>query len=302
MDIKVEYKDNAGQVTNFDQHISKLALIKHMAFAGQRYASTPNKLFRVLGMGVHYAPYLQDIGRNNHFSEPPIALSDPTEKSQFSNIAGKAIADFLSKRISGAVFTTNYEAAMRLKGLSINGTRPDLIAYKDDGYCFTLEAKGYSKRNVEDYEMDKHKAQSVSPYPQLPVNFSVASVTYNMYDEIKCKYYDPEGDNNGADISLFRDLTRQHYSNLLQFIKGEYQDFFELDKSLQQYYRVRINWRLFEEYYYFYFHHFFHHNDFNLILPSNIEQLSKEGLREGFETIDDDNIYIDRDGVGIEIR
>jgi hypothetical protein len=77
-----------------------------------------------------------------------VGLSDPTEKGQFSNLVGKAIADFLSKRIDHSLFTVNYEAAMRLKdiSLSISGKqirRPDLPAFVPNA-TFAIEAKGFS--------------------------------------------------------------------------------------------------------------------------------------------------------------
>jgi len=115
MDIKVEYKDKQGNVTNPEYSLSGLAFVKHLACAGMHYAPRAQKLLRIISMFLHYNPYMQrQAFYNNRFSEPPICFSDPTEKGQFSNLAGKAIADFLSKKINGSIYTVNYEAAMRM--------------------------------------------------------------------------------------------------------------------------------------------------------------------------------------------
>jgi hypothetical protein len=101
MNIAVEYIDTAGATSKLNYRLTRLAFIKHLAIAGQGYAPRPQKLMRTLGMLLHYSYYLHRTAfYNNRFSEPPISISDPTEKGQFSDVAGKAIADFLSKRIN----------------------------------------------------------------------------------------------------------------------------------------------------------------------------------------------------------
>src|SRR5690606_29754570 len=141
----------AGTIANQTHRMSRLAFAKHLAIAGQGYAPRPQKLIRTLAMFFHYSSYIQRQAYNNdRFSEPPIQLSDPTEKGQFSNLAGKAIADFLSKRIDQSIYTVNYEAAMRIHNppipLLMNGRhvpRPDLLAYTSNSR-FAIEAKGFS--------------------------------------------------------------------------------------------------------------------------------------------------------------
>ena len=104
MNISVEYRDTTGIISNRTYSLTRLAFAKHLAIAGQEYAPRPQKLLRTIGMFFHYSYYLQrEAFYNNRFSQPPTALSDPTEKGQFSNLAGKAVADFLSKKLT-AVF------------------------------------------------------------------------------------------------------------------------------------------------------------------------------------------------------
>lgn len=160
MNISVEHIDTTGTTHNRSFQITKLAFAKHMAIAGQGYAPRPQKLFRTIGMFFHYGHYTERQAFNsNRFSEPLAALSDPTEKGQFSNLTGKAIADFLSKRIDNSLFTVNYEAAMRLQGHLLTGSRPDLIAYSPTR-MFALEAKGRCRNSPG--SMARHKTQSWS--------------------------------------------------------------------------------------------------------------------------------------------
>lgn len=128
MNIDVEYVDQAGTIHNQTHRLTRLAFAKHLAIAGQGYAPKPQKLIRTVAMFLHYSSYMHRQGfRDDRFSEPPIQLSDPTEKGQFSNLAGKAIADFLSKRIDNSIYTVNYEAAMRMRKMPLfRVRRPDL--------------------------------------------------------------------------------------------------------------------------------------------------------------------------------
>src|SRR5918911_3787125 len=87
MNISVEHIDTAGTTHNRTFQMSRLAFVKHMAIAGQGYAPKLQKLLRSIGMFFHYSYYIQRQAFNNdRFSEPPVPLSDPTEKGQFSNL------------------------------------------------------------------------------------------------------------------------------------------------------------------------------------------------------------------------
>ncbi len=178
MNLPVDYIDNNGTNHNLNFTISRLAFVKHFAIAGQGYAPRLSKLFRAIGMAFHYSYYLQSHSfYNNHFSQPPDSLSDPTEKGQFSNLVGKAIADFLSKRISNSMLTVNYEAEMRLRHIPVVGPRPDLLAYSPTS-TFAIEAKGYT---AGPGNMTRHKLQARSGNHLIPVNFSIASVSSNIF-------------------------------------------------------------------------------------------------------------------------
>lgn len=311
MNIKVEYINTAGTLFNQTHKLTCLAFAKHFAIAGQGYAPRPQKLIRTISMFFHYIYYLQrQTFNNDHFSLPPIELSDPTEKGQFSNLAGKGIADFLSKRIDQSIFTVNYEAAMRLRNMPLNVKRPDLLAFKQNS-MFALEAKGFSGGHGN---MTIHKNQSLSG--GIPVNFTVACVSYGLYDNVKCKYHDPFNDNVLYDNAMLSTLTRNYYTGLLEFLNQKYFEYGEFDFQGEKFYEIELTYRNFEKLFpdEFGFRHFWHFEIFEfyrpkLILPRNIREYAERGITNAtrpfiFDTKEerDENIYIDNDRVGLRIR
>lgn len=314
MDIKVEYKDKQGNVTNPEYSLSGLAFVKHLACAGMHYAPRAQKLLRIISMFLHYNPYMQrQAFYNNRFSEPPICFSDPTENGQFSNLAGKAIADFLSKKINGSIYTVNYEAAMRMHippiPLSNNGKqvkRPDLLAFSKDE-CFAIEAKGYSSGGCAN--MKKHKAQSMAG--GIKVNFSIASVSYNLYNEVKCKYHDPFNDNIPYDNELLKRLTKKYYNGLLDFLNPEYFSYKKVKIQGEEFYEVTLINNLLRNYFInipFFPFEWLEYYQPSIIIPINILEYAENGITneiepfifESKEQIGD--TYIDNDRIGIRIR
>lgn len=127
MILEVEILDASAQIQRTTIDLPLLGLLKHLAIAGQGYMPSAKEYIRTIGMFLHYIEYLSPRALlDSHFSEPPSIRRDPTEKGDFSTIAGKGIADFLCRRISGAKVTFNYEAAMTVNGHRIRGQRPDL--------------------------------------------------------------------------------------------------------------------------------------------------------------------------------
>lgn len=309
MNLTVKYTDATGIDIDQTHNLTRLAFTKHFAIAGQGYAPKLNKLLRTIAMFLHYSYYLKEKGfTNNHFSEPPIQLSDPTEKGQFSNLAGKAIADFLSKRIDKSKFTVNYEAAMRLEKMPLKGGRPDLLAFAGKSR-FAIEAKGYSEGFGD---MKKHKAQSKTG--GLKVDFTVACVSYNLYKTVKCNYLDPANDNAPSNDDLLRALTRNYYKGLLQFLDERYFEYREIEIQGEKFYEVSLLYPGFENdfvgqnsYCPFLYYEILDYYNPQLILPKNIVDYSENGLSNEsspflFENINNVNIYIDNDRVGLQIR
>ncbi|HTB52343.1 MAG TPA: hypothetical protein VK718_06170 [Ferruginibacter sp.] len=308
MNISVEYKDTTGAIFNQTHRLTRLAFAKHLAIAGQGYAPCPQKLFRTLGMFLHYSYYLQrQAFYNNHFSRPPRALSDPTEQGQFSTLAGKAIADFLSKRINQSLHTTNYEA---VASKPLRGQRPDLVAFTQTSQ-FTLEAKGRHQTNPGN--MTKHKAQAASG--NYPRNFSIASVSYNLFGQVTCKYHDPFNDNIQYDNEMLQKITKKYYAGLAQFLNRNYFDYQEFYFQGEEFYEVELSYRKFEKLFidnspYRYIGHFEVFDFFRpkLILPKNINEYAENGITNTTRPFlfdiknQDENTYIDNDRVGLRIK
>ena len=260
-------------------------------------------------MFFHYSYYFNKRDfNNNRFSEPPTKLSDPTEKGQFSNLAGKAIADFLSKRISNSIFTVNYEAAMRMRRMPLNVRRPDLLAYTQKS-LFAIEAKGYSGSSGN---MTNHKAQSATG--GIPVNFTIACVSYNIYNNVKCNYYDPFIDNIPYDEEGLRELSRNYYKGLFEFYNSSYFEYQEFKYQDESFFEIELSPHVFELVYpkeipflptciYDYLEYY----KPKLILPKRINEFVEKGISNEikpflFEAKDlGDNMYIDNDRVGLKV-
>jgi len=313
MNIEVEYINQAGLIHNQTHKMSRLTFAKHMAFAGQGYKINPSNLLRTLGIFLHYSQYIkrQDFCMNNCFSLPATIFSDPTEQGQFSNIAGKAIADFLSKRIDNSFFTLNYEAVAQKP---LIGQRPDLVAFSQNA-VFTIEAKGRKANNPGN--MAKHKIQAGSG--TLKRSYSVASVSYNLYNRVLCNYHDPINDEIKYDSEGLRKSSAIFYSNLLEFIntdyfevnKVDYQNevFYEVDFSTEKFFKNIENFDN-NSYFNHWYRDFLNYYRPKLILPGNIKNLGKNGLTKDtkpfiFEdkvNVKENKVYIDRDRIGLSIR
>jgi len=311
MNISVEYKDVKGTLSNRSFKMTRVAFAKHLAIAGQGYAPNARKFLRTIGMFFHYSYYIQRKAfYDNRFSEPPTGLSDPTEKGQFSNLTGKAIADFLSKRIDKSLYTVNYEAVMRLKKHKIKGERPDLVAYSPIG-MFSIEAKGRHENNPGD--MTEHKTQAQSG--PIGVNFSVACISYNIFNRVTCNYHDPFNENVQYDNESLQALTKKYYSGLSTFLNKKYFQYREVQIQGESFYEIELGYRSFEKIFpdEFPFRPFWHHEIFEfyrprLILPIKILDMASNGITNQTEpfnyqaTDSNDYTYIDNDRVGLRIR
>ena len=311
MNISVNHIDTKGTSHQRTFNMTHLAFAKHMAIAGQGYAPKPQKIFRTIGMFFHYSYYMQRQAFNNdRFSEPPQGLSDPTEKGQFSTLAGKAIADFLSKRIDHSLFTVNYEAAMRLQGHKLTGNRPDLIAYTQNG-VFALEAKGRHQKNPG--SMAGHKRQAGAG--PLKVNFSVACVSYNLFQRVTCNYHDPFNDNIPYDNISLAALSRNYYRGLSAFLDQKLFEYREVGIQGERFYEVGLTRSNLEKIFLQEFpfwatwsSEFFAFFRPRLILPYDIRNYAETGITNEvapfiFENNDQNQyLYIDNDRVGLQVR
>lgn len=213
MEYELIHLDNKGLIKTSHGEISFLAFIKHATFAGLEGSHVLLHPLRYTSFFCEFAP---SFFGSNHFRKYSGLERDPTETAFMSNRIGRAFADFFSKKIYGAKFTHSYECAMALKKIPIKGDRPDF-------YCdtltaqFAVEAKGYSAQSVSDFDMIKHKKQSGTG--PLSINFSVASVAYNLYKKPKIKFYDPKGSDEPYDHVLNSRLRYFYYRDAINFIE-----------------------------------------------------------------------------------
>lgn len=309
MQLAVKHRDASNNVTTKTFKLTRLAFAKHFAIAGLHYAPRPQKISRIIAMFFHYMPYLQrGEFYSDKFSLPSKQFSDPTEQGQFSNLAGKAIADFLSKRIDNSIYTVNYEAAMRIDGMPVKGQRPDLLAYTQNS-VFAIEAKG---RAGVAGSMKEHKKQSESG--KIPVYFSVACISYNIYSKIKCNYYDPYSDDIQYNSGMLRELTKRYYYGLSLFLNEEYFEYSKREIEGENFYIIRFNQRTLEKTlqkaFLFKSHYFLELFNFyqpKIILPGEIFKYAENGISRElkpfkFEASEQSRIYIDNDRVGLQIE
>ncbi|BES59895.1 hypothetical protein [Dysgonomonas capnocytophagoides] len=284
MNLEIEYKDREGVIHNLNFNMPLTAFLKHAAFSGYYSVSFFRRMEKATGIYLTFKDYLdKETFSNNKFSTPSIDICEPTEKAHFSNIVGKAIADFLSKKIDNSLYTVNYEAAMRVSGYSLSGSRPDLLAFANIER-FALEAKGYKKINVSDDDMHKHKLQSQEG--PIPVDFTVASVSYGLYSRVKCKYHDPVQANNKNDEDLLRKLTKSYYSDIHSFYLEHKKESKSYSIQNEEFIEVKLN------------------DELGLIIPKDIEEYAKTGLNKNtnpfmFYVQDREDFYIDRDRIGL---
>ena len=270
--------------------ISLAALIKHLGCVAQGRRSTFFKLKKAFGAMLYYSDYL--FPAKTCFSVPSNNMGDPTEKSQFSNNAGLAIADFLSKKINHAKFTIHYEAAMAQNNIAIHSSRPDLIAYCPHNICLAIEAKGLSDSSVSLAELNKHKNQSRNIHPQLGITNSYASVAYNLYKRPKVYYIDPEFPNTFDNRTTLKDLSMKFYQNIM-----DETGYLNKKSCISGFYKVLLPNEDID----------FYSKKIFLVLPEKIKDFAQNGLNDYpiFEqkNIDEDsNFYIDNDYIGIQIE
>jgi hypothetical protein len=308
MNIPVNYIDTNRRVQNLTYNINRLAFAKHLAIAGQGYEPSPRKLFRTLGMFLHYSYYLQRQAFNtNHFSTPPDRLYDPTEKGQFTTLVGKAIADFLVKRINNAVLTVGYESEMYLRNIPIIGERPDLLAFLPNGYLVAIEAKG---RTNGPGNMNTHKLQAASG--PIPVAFSVACVSFGLYHNIRCNYHDPINEDIRYTEESLRTSSRNFYKGFYECLNMEGFSIYESRYRGEDFYEIGLSnnnlQKVFGDSFHFppfYFHELLDYYRPRLLIPKQIKEFAEIGIGsqiKPFEVIKEDRIYVDNDRIGIMIR
>ena len=163
--------------------------------------------------------------------------------------------------------------------------------------------------------MEEHKKQAQAG--PIEVHYSVACVSYNLYNQVQCNYHDPHNDNIEYDNDSLQKLTRNYYKGLAEFLNSTH--FGNIEKNDiqgEKFYAIDIfNWIAKKiEKKDFLFPYWLPWKEWTylrpkLILPVNISELAENGITnetkpfifEATEQDDNKHRYIDNDRVGLQI-
>jgi hypothetical protein len=166
--------------------------LKHFAMAGAGFSPALPLLARGLGAFLWYSHFLDPVLAGGHsFGQPPPILRDPSLKAHFSNLSGRALADFLGRELEQALATWSYEGLMTVLAYPQVGPRPDLVAVGPQSVT-AIEAKGYARTSVSDADMLQFKHQAAQG--PIPRHRWAASVAFGLYDSVRVRYHDPAGE------------------------------------------------------------------------------------------------------------
>lgn len=274
--------------------ISALAFAKHAVTCGKGdFESMFSSWLKAIGLIFNNLDYFSFNRLNfRHFRRESLEIYDPTSATRFSNIVGCGVADFLCKNLLSATYVLGYEAAMLKNGIKISGRRPDFYGITRSRQQFSLEAKGRSDRSISDAEMLIVKDQSKSG--PLNKHFTVASVTYNIYEKLACRFHDPINPDAIFNDELNSSLISSYYSELSAF----------LDRYLIRTGAEEIGGK---HYYSFEFEpDYIYPIYFNSIMSSlriliAVESYRGDRIEPLLEPFIENNIYIDVDRIGLMI-
>ncbi|WP_313032402.1 hypothetical protein [Massilia alkalitolerans] len=292
MNIEIDYLDRNGNSSTLVRSLSLPAFLKHAALAGRAdHLSFPAAVFRAVGLLLTNREYLY-FGRNFSwlgFNPLPPYMVDPTELGDFSTIVGRAVGDYLAKSLLNAKISHTYEAAMNIMGLPLKGKRPDLYCVTSTEQ-FAVEAKAYSRSTFSNASMKARKKQAQAG--PLPVHFAFASVTYDLFGSLKCKFHDPVVPDAIFNRRLNALLAMNYYESLYQQVSS-------FSRSVQ----MSINDRSYLAFILEDFRFSENLSRIRLILPSEVELgLSADDyLSIRHDRFESENLYLDSDGVGIQI-
>lgn len=190
MNFTTTHTDANGVTVVHSITITLARFIKHFVLAGAGFTPSAILLTRGIGALAWYWDFVEPVASGQDcFGEPVPVLRDPSLKAHFSNLTGRAFADFMGRHIANSWVTLSYEGVLEQNGFPIVGPRPDLLAVNPLSVV-ALEAKGYSKKSVSNAEMAVHKHQASQG--RLNRHAWAASVAYGLYNKVKVKYLDPE--------------------------------------------------------------------------------------------------------------
>ncbi|MFS9275917.1 hypothetical protein QM453_09310 [Streptococcus mitis] len=210
--IKIEYlyTDVNNRTSRGSLDLGNLEIAKHFILAGAGFVPRKDVLRKALAALTYFESYFpNDAEETEYFLKPQGWEYDPTQVAHFSNIVGKALADKFFRKFVRGIISFNYEAVMKSRNIPIQGKRPDLYGISNKGKYFAIEAKGYSQTTSKRYDIKK-QAESGPLYK----DYSIASVTENIYSNISVDFYDPFSEDNLYKIEN-EQLIKDYYHELI---------------------------------------------------------------------------------------
>lgn len=206
--VHYTFTDNTGKKSKDKIKLKNLEIVKHIIVAGSGSVPSIRFLKKAVGVLLFYEDYFPQFGQTLHFFPEPknIWAYDPTSKAQFSNLVGKTMASIFFERCCSGLITFNYEAVMKQHGIPIKGQRPDLYGISKSCEYYAIEAKGFTTVTGK---RQKHKQQANSG--KLYKDYSIASVTENIYSNINVDFYDPMSDKI-FDKPSIEDFVENYYN------------------------------------------------------------------------------------------
>ena len=210
INIEYIYTDPNKRMFRGNLKLGNLEIAKHFILAGAGFVPRKDKLRKALAALTYFESYFpNDAEETKYFLKPQGWEYDPTQVAHFSNIVGKALADKFFKKYVEGIISFNYEAVMKSQNFRIQGKRPDLYGLSRRGEYFAIEAKGYSQTTSK---RDEIKTQAKSG--PLHKDYSIASVTENIYSNISVDFYDPFSEDNLHKIEN-EQLIKNYYHGLI---------------------------------------------------------------------------------------
>ena len=210
--VKIAYKYTKADKTVIKdtQIIGNMEIVKHFVVAGCGQVLSQKHLKKAKAALTYFEDFFPNNINTRGFIFPSGYLYDPTAKAQFSNLIGKALADYFFKKFFKNGITMNYEAMMKIKYGKVDSiSRPDLYGVSNFT-VFSIEAKGYTRTTSK---KDEHKKQAKAG--PLFKNYATASVTEKIYSNIHVDFYDPPQD--GIELPCTEEeYTKAYYKNIVE--------------------------------------------------------------------------------------
>lgn len=136
------------------------------------------------------------------------------------------------------------------------------------------------------------------------MTYSIASVSYNLYNRVKVKYYDPPNERSEHDEEFIISLLTQYYDGVFEYLNKELFDVDDVFINDTKYYKINVGSMISNSSHYKYSKKYL--NKYSILIDKKLEGVGNDVLKVLKERKNDikfdDTIYIDNDGLGLMIQ